>query len=241
MRLVVPAAATAALVALAGCGSSGGGSPSSVLGSAASTAPSGVSTTGGAVGQPSSGPQSPTAAGSPSGVGSPTDARASSAGALAEQMVSAMKSATSFHVRAAGTTSGKSLKINMHYGKNSSKGSLTLGGTTIDLLSAGGDTYFKAPDSFWKQQVPKQGRSDVLRMVSGKWLKVPASNSHYGDFVKFTFRKTFVSQLTSGLNPSKITKGGEKAINGTDAVGLVDTAKNSTIYVPVDGTPYPIK
>src|SRR5699024_5776045 len=143
--LGVGALAAAATLALGACSSSGGSDP---------TLPPATGTSSAVVSTP---PPEPVTTGSaPASTGSASPATSSgSAVALAKDTIAAMNSAQSFRLVASGTSDGSALDVDMHYGADSSKGSISSQGITMQLISADGQIYFKAPDSFWKQQVPE--------------------------------------------------------------------------------------
>lgn len=218
------ALAAAAALVLTACGSSGGSDESS---------PPAVRTT-------SASSQPATTTPSSSTAGRSSTAASQQAVALAKDTISAMKSAQSFHLAASGTSDGSSLKIDMHYGADSSKGSIATQGTQMQLISVDNDIYFKAPDAFWKQQVPDSQQAAVLAKLSGKWVKVPSGSDAFGKIVEFADREAFIGELTDEFEPSDLSLGEHKTIDGVETVGIVNADEGTTLYVRANGTPYPV-
>lgn len=201
----------------------------------------------GACGASTSGSGSSTPAGAASSSASPSVSASSSASdnsatapaALSDAALAAVKQADTFHVTAVGTSDGQSLKIDMHYGAGVSTGSLTLGGSRIDLIEAGGKTYFKAPDEFWRKQAGAKADA-VLAVVGGKWVLAPRDNQDFAGLVSFADRNAFVAQLDDKSTPHHYVSAPGRTIDGVDTVGVKDTTDGSVLYVARTGTPYPV-
>jgi hypothetical protein len=160
---------------------------------------------------------------------------------LADKALGALRSASAFHVFGSMTDKGETMKIDLHLGSNGSKGTLTVKGQTVELLSVGGTAYFRAPDSFYEQMVPANQRATVIRVLHGKWVKVSASSSEFSDFAGLASKDSFVKGIADNGKSDKLTKGSDKTVDGVSTVGVVDAKEKTTVYIKKHGTPYPIE
>lgn len=215
IRTTVAAAAAALALGLTGCGASTDGSGSSTTASSAGAS---------------------TAASSSS---SAADNSATDPAALSDAALAALKAADSFHVTINGTSDGKALTLDMRYGADSSVGTLTIGGSRLDLVKAGGKSYFKAPDSFWRERAGAKADA-VLALVGGKWVLVPEGDRDYAAIVSFTDREEFIATLDDKSTTPKYVSAPGRTIDGTETVGVKDTTDGSVLYVAKTGTPYPV-
>jgi hypothetical protein len=145
----------------------------------------------------------------------------------------ALAAAKSFHVKGGATESGKALAIDMTLAGADFKGTITVDGQAIELIKIGTDLYMKAPDEFWKGQLPA-GQSDaILLLLKGKYVKVSATAPGFSEMANLADPKGF-------LDPSgTVTKGSPKDINGQPTIALTDT--DGSLYVATTGKPYPIR
>ncbi|MBV1855648.1 hypothetical protein [Catellatospora tritici] len=126
------------------------------------------------------------------------------------------------------------LKLDIRVAGKDIVGTITMDGAAIDLLSVGGQTYFKADASFWKTQMGDQGEA-LAKLVGTKWLKVPADNKEFGDFFK-------IADVDELLKPEgTLTKGKVETIGGVSAIALTEGAAKGTLYVATTGEPYPLR
>lgn len=116
--------------------------------------------------------------------------------------------------------------LDIGYGPaKTSRGTISSAGTTIELIALGSTVYFKAPDAFWTRRLASN--PDAAKVLKGKWIKAPLSNTQFASFRAFTDRATFVNGLfsvTAGLR-----KGAARTINGVPCVGL--TESSATLWV----------
>jgi hypothetical protein len=146
----------------------------------------------------------------------------------------ALVRATTYRMSGQMTSNGQTAKIDLHNGGRNVKGTIEIEGRSLEILRIGDDLYMKASDEFWKQFIPAKQQS-VLGLLSGKYVKVDATNESF-------------SALTEAFDASEIvkadgnvTKSSPTTINGTPAIGLSGGPDKSTLYVATVGEPNPLR
>jgi hypothetical protein len=114
-------------------------------------------------------------------------------------------------------------------------GTLTLGGSKVDLVAIGKTAYLRASPAFWKKYTQS---SLAASLFAGKWIKFPADSAQFGSITSLTDDKQFFDQLTAA--PGKTVNKGETTYNGESVVAVFDSKENGTLYVAASGTPYPV-
>jgi hypothetical protein len=170
-----------------------------------------------------------------------------SANAVVRDASKAAQDASSFHI--AGTIHSSSgelagniagLDLSIVRGKGAT-GSITVGGTKVELVVAGNSGYMRASSAFWKKFAQKQGggaaASFAASLFGNKWLKFPANNKQFQALTSPTKANSIFKNLTS--NHGKLTNAGETTYKGQSVVAI-HSSKNGTLYVASTGTPYPV-
>jgi hypothetical protein len=154
-----------------------------------------------------------------------------SAQEILDQSKQAAKSASWVHLT--GTQNGTTLDLTI--GKDTATGSVIEGGLTAQLLAVGGTTYIKGDKAFWDSS-SGAGSGDVL---AGKWV---VAGSTKGVDTSGLDQFTDVGRaVDTVLTPTgSLTKGGVSSIDGQSVVALTDS-DGSTLYVALDGPPYPVR
>lgn len=174
----------------------------------------------------------------------------SNAGLSATQLERAAKqaltTATAFHMKGSGTDNGSPLGFDVHYGANSSDGSISFSGLTVQLRYVAPDIYMKGGEAFWRQVAgigSSASASDrrKLALLRDKWVHLPPNTPGLSQLGDFAIRSKFLAQAASSPENSTFSKGPSKIVNGVAAVSFVDDKDGTVIYVPADGTPYPIR
>jgi hypothetical protein len=121
-------------------------------------------------------------------------------------------------------------------------GSMTIGGTKVDLIVVGKNGYLRASPAFWqkyaKQAGGGQAASFAATLFGNKWLKFPAGNKDFGALTDPTKANSLFKSLTS--NNGKLENQGETTYKGQSVVAIQSSKKNGTLYVAATGTPYPV-
>lgn len=72
----------------------------------------------------------------------------------------------------------------------SCEGTLTVDGANVELLQAGGETWFKAEPAFWENNVP-EGADQIIAAVGDKWVVDP------GEYQQFCDLEAFLDNIVS--------------------------------------------
>jgi hypothetical protein len=108
---------------------------------------------------------------------------------------------------------------------------MTMGGATMTLLAVGGEVYFKANGTFWKQNGGPAGET-MAQMMGNKWGKIKPGDKNFTGFRQFPDPKEL-------LKPSStLTKGEQETIAGVPAIAIIDSSDQSLLYVATTGEPY---
>ncbi|MGH3165207.1 MAG: hypothetical protein ACRDN0_04845, partial [Trebonia sp.] len=108
---------------------------------------------------------------------------------------------------------------------------------SLALVVIGSTVWLKPDSTFWKTQGGSAGAA-VGKMLAGKYIEAPASNSNASSLASICN----TSQLTSQMNiPTDVAKGAETTINGQSVLTLIDKSKQSTMYVTDTATPQIVK
>jgi hypothetical protein len=183
-----------------------------------------------------------------SGVSSAPSTKAGSNGRLSANELAAtarraMLAATAFRMKGSGKDSDSTITFDMHYGVNSSDGTLGIDGASVRVRYVSKQVYMNGTRQFW-QQVAGAGKSvadqATLALLQGKWVRLPPNTPGLSDIGQFAIRTKMLAQAASQPDNSTYTKGPSKVIRGIPAVSVVDSSDGSFIYVPATGTPYPI-
>jgi hypothetical protein len=156
-----------------------------------------------------------------------------------DQIVSAATTAVgsvnSVHVSGKVLSSGQNvaLDLNLLNGKGGS-GSMSQNGLGFKIVAIGPEVYINGGSAFWT----KFGGSAAAQLLSGKWLKAPASGQ-LSSLATLTDVQKLFSQLLS--SHGKLATGKTTTVQGRQVVAVNDTTNGGTLYVATTGKPYPIE
>ena len=171
-----------------------------------------------------------------SGGGSSSNGIASkSADEIVSAASSAVSSVNSVHVAGAVLSSGQhvTLDLNLVNGKGG-KGSMAQNGLGFQIVAVGPEVYINGSQSFWKTF----GGSAAAQLLSGKWLKAPATGQ-LSSLATLTDVQKLFNQLLS--SHGKLAKGKTTTIHGQQAIAVTDTTNGGTLYVATTGKAYPLE
>jgi hypothetical protein len=151
----------------------------------------------------------------------------------------AFTSAHSFHMSGTGHDGSTTLHFDLHYGEDSSQGSMTIGGAAVQLLYVAPSVYFMGTDAFWRQSLGPAAAA-VVAQLHGKWVRIP-SGSVLSPIATIAVRTKFLAEAAASPDNSTYSRGPSTTIRGVPAVSFVDDGDQSTIYVPASGAAFPLR
>jgi hypothetical protein len=159
-----------------------------------------------------------------------------SADEIFEKTKAAVAAAKSVHAVGDTIDRGTTVKLDLQVSETGSVGTLTAQGTTIEMLFAGDAFFIKADKESWTALTGNAAAGEVLE---GRYVKVPTTAHELADLRGFVDWDMFVKEaiMKDGLT----TKGKTKAINGEEAIGLIDTQSGWTLWIPAEGKPLPLQ
>jgi hypothetical protein len=122
--------------------------------------------------------------------------------------------------------------LDLQLQSDGTSGSITSGGTKVDIVAVGGADYIKAPASFY---VAQKATPAVAAKLGNQWVKSP-SGSTFDSFTLAAISKS-LSEPTDSSIEQKVTTG---SLNGQEVV-IVKQVDGSQLYVAATGKPYPLK
>ncbi len=158
-----------------------------------------------------------------------------SANDIAAAATSAVESASSVHVSGPIARQGfpTALDLTLVSGKGA-RGSMSAGALNFHIVAVSREIYINGSSSFWR----RYANNNVARLLTGKWLKAPASGQFAGLAVLANMHSLF-NQLLA--HHGKLVKSAQTTVRGQKVIGLRDATNGGTLYVSTTGKPYPIQ
>ncbi len=157
---------------------------------------------------------------------------------ILQRSTTALKNAKSYRIKGnINTDDGTKMGLDLRLVGSDLGGLLSVDGTSVEMLSVGGQQYIRPDAKFWQQNADSPDAAEnIVKLMGDKWAKVPSGNKDFADM----FGVASVDKL---LKPDgSLTKGETQDIDGVKTIGLVDgSAKGGTIYIATTGEPYPIR
>jgi hypothetical protein len=143
----------------------------------------------------------------------------------------------SVHVKGTINQSGQPLNLEVFVGSDAAKGTIGVGGGTMDLRLVKGVTYFRGDTKVFAAFGANAAQASL---AAGRWIKDTGSSGPASSFATFLDRKQLFDDL---LKPQgTITTGGTATVNGHKAVILVDSAsQGGKLYVASTGAAVPLR
>lgn len=155
---------------------------------------------------------------------------------IGQDVEAAMKGLKSFHISGSVTDSGQTIGLDLVVESSGpGGGTMTLNGSSFQLVVNGSKIYFKGDQNFWQ----KTGgvNASVANLLAGKWVTGVPSSSDLQSFAQLTNVNSFVSGLGSGSNNgSNGSKGSVTTFHGQSALPI--KSSDGTAYVAASGPPY---
>lgn len=146
--------------------------------------------------------------------------------------IEAARGASAVHV--AGSANGVGLDLSLVRGEGAS-GSIEQGASRFELITVGDEIFLRGSDEFYRGL----GGESVVKLLSGKWLKVPADTRGFESFAAITDMDTLLNETLRPESSTAIEKGEVETVDGTEVIGL--GGRRGTLYVATTGEPFPFK
>lgn len=118
------------------------------------------------------------------------------------------------------------------------KGTVQLGGFTVQLLRVGGHDYAKADEQFWISHGPPALRAPAsAALADAKWVK---GNLYDEELPVGVFLDLHDNVWEAIVNDKSFAKGGLSVVNGVPTVAIT-SASIGTVYVATEGEPNVIR
>jgi hypothetical protein len=175
------------------------------------------------------------ACGSSSSGGSSNGVASKSPDQIVSDATSAVASVNSVHVSGKVLSGGQNVTLNLNLvnGKGG-KGSMSQNGLGFQIVAVGSEVYIDGSSAFWT----KFAGSAAAQLLSGKWLKAPATGQ-LSSLATLTDVSKLFNQLLS--SHGKLAKGKTATVQGQKVVAVNDTTNGGTLYVATIGKTYPIE
>ncbi|MDF9815503.1 hypothetical protein [Streptomyces sp. SPB162] len=178
----------------------------------------------------------------------PTGLDALTAKQVSDKAEAALTSVTAVKVDFAAVVDGKPVQLKASMSKaGECAGAMSQGKETMQFIGTHHTSYMKANDAFWRDT----GETDdaaALRMLHGKWVKVPGDAAKDEDLAAFCDLDSFLENLTSEDDAEEsYSKGAPTTVAGQPVVTVIEKkvrkgkSEKVTIYVAAQGEPYPLK
>ncbi|GIJ25154.1 lipoprotein [Micromonospora qiuiae] len=145
----------------------------------------------------------------------------------------ALKKAGSYQIKGEAVDDGDKLSMDLRIAGDDLAGTIGMGKSSFELLLVGGQPYFKADATFWKQVAGPEG-AGMAKLIGDRWVKVGKDDDNF----KGLFDLADTQKM---LKPDgTVVKGEVKEIDAGPAIALVDDEDKGTLYVATTGEPYPL-
>ncbi|WP_347404468.1 hypothetical protein [Streptomyces sp. MST-110588] len=138
---------------------------------------------------------------------------------------------------------GITYRLDMRLAEDGGRGEVSSKAATFQLLRVHDALYLKADAGFWareKSAHPSPSDRTAAAKLTGKYVKVPASDPVYRRFSGFTDKDVLLGSLL-GLH-GKLTAGDRGTFGGTRTISvLAGQGAGGTLDVSLEGTPYPLR
>ncbi|MFD3726314.1 hypothetical protein [Streptomyces sp. NPDC058671] len=170
------------------------------------------------------------------------------ADAIADKAVETTKAATALRMSGTGKSDGEELTIDFSVDdKGNCKGTMQAPkGGKAEVVGAGGASYMKGDDAFWRSSGGEDGASAdesgaMVTMLKGRWLKIP-DEAGADDPSAFCDLKTVVKDMDEEAPRKGMTRGADADVDGKSAATLTTKGEKGgtiTLYVAKDAAkPY---
>ena len=153
---------------------------------------------------------------------------------VAADAAAALERSGAAHLTGTVSEQGQTGDVDLHLQGADASGTITIAGQKVQLVSAGGTAYAKAPAAFWSSFGAPEAISSKL---DDHWVVVPQQAA--GSLGTFTL-KGLADELRRPSNGTWKDPVGTATVAGQKAL-VVTESDGSTLDVAATGTPYPLK
>lgn len=154
---------------------------------------------------------------------------------VAAAAADALEEAGSAHVQGTTTQDGQETTVDADLDGEDAAGSLTLAGTQLDFISAGGTSYFRTAADFWiSSGVP----ADVAAQLHGEWVALPPDATGSSGATELSL-SGIVASLRDPESPVHDDVDADE-LDGQDVV-VVTQDDGSELFVASDDPTYPLQ
>ena len=158
--------------------------------------------------------------------------------------ISALGSAQSFRVTGIVHDKGQTTTLAVTASKNGNGfGTVTLDGSTVQIVKVGGNLYFRAGADFWRSQSGAQAAS----LLANRWVKGPATDPDFSQLASFFTTGALTNEFLgkAGTSTTRLAKVGTSSINGQPVLVLsgrdISDGDAGRIFVATTGQPYVVR
>jgi len=146
----------------------------------------------------------------------------------------AMKGVKSFHVVGVVGEKATASSFRLSLSATGGGGDISVPGATLKIVVAAGSVYIRANEASWLKLT---GSRATALMVANHWIKAPASNSDFSNFVDLTITTDFVTEFFPGAG-AKISRASGTVTWHQAKVILLTDSEGDRLYVAATGPPY---
>ncbi|WP_372733788.1 hypothetical protein [Nocardioides sp.] len=163
-----------------------------------------------------------------------------SAQEIADAANAAMGELTAVSIKGTINADGQAISIDMSLGEGGDcTGSVGIEDATAELLGVGGTMWFKPDDAFWVASAGDDLAEQIVDVVDGRWVKLPADDSSFAQFCQID---DFIDSLVDEEATDKTyTKGEVEELDGEEVISVVSSQPDrddGTGLIRVSGTHY---
>jgi hypothetical protein len=146
----------------------------------------------------------------------------------------AMKDVKSFHVVGVVGEKATALSFSLSLSATGGGGDISVPGATLQIVVSAGTVYIKANKASWLKLTVSQA---TAQMVANHWIKEPASNTDFSNFVDLTITTDFVTEFFPSAGAEISRASGTVTWHRAKVILLTDS-EGDTLYVAATGAPY---
>lgn len=108
------------------------------------------------------------------------------------------------------------------------EGTVELNGASAEIISVGGDSWFKPEEAFWDANTGSKEEADAIKKAVGDhWAKLPSGDSSFSSFCDLD---NFLDKIDSKSDSGNETKKGKtEDVDGEEAVTLTQEKDGGTM------------